>query len=113
MSNGEITVFHNRTSVKNVLFRINLPICGYRGSLWPTLPVNIIILFSLQSLQRLLAEKLFNDEGEVLHDFAMPILEQCWKGISESNSSSIIGFAIYIKLAFVLGFFCLMLSFAS
>ncbi len=70
----------------------------------PTLPVNIIILFSFQSLQHLLSEKLFNDAEEVFFNFAMPILEQRWKGISESNSSSIIGFDIFIKLAFELGF---------
>ncbi len=41
--NPLLTVIHNRTNVEIVLYRITLPICGYQGPLWPTLPLNIII----------------------------------------------------------------------
>ncbi len=41
--NPQFIGIHNRSNVEIVLCRITLPVCGYRGPLWPTLPVNIII----------------------------------------------------------------------
>ncbi len=38
------TVIHNRTTADIVLYRITFPKCGYRGPLWSTLPLTIIII---------------------------------------------------------------------
>ncbi len=35
---------HYRTNVDIVPYRTTLPICGYRGPLWPTLPLSITII---------------------------------------------------------------------
>ncbi len=42
--NALFTVIQNLTNGEIVLYRINLHVCGYRGPLWPTRPLNIIII---------------------------------------------------------------------
>ncbi len=39
--NPYFTFIHNRPNVEIALYRITLPLCGYRGPLWSTLPLKI------------------------------------------------------------------------
>ncbi len=45
--NPQFTVIHNRTNVGLVLYRITLPIFGYGGHLFPTLPLFTLSPFML------------------------------------------------------------------
>ncbi len=48
--NPDLLIIHNRTNIAIVLNPITLPICDYRGPLWPTLLLQLIIIYLLSRM---------------------------------------------------------------
>ncbi len=42
---------HNRANILIVLYPITLPVCGYRGRLWSTLPLKMLLLVLIKPYQ--------------------------------------------------------------